>query len=118
MASRTTRTKPSYRHMNVFVAPGSQAEKICRGQVNAARAEAREKGVLPRSVSPPTRSTAEGLLPSGIDPSPDHNLVDRGGHIIPDLTFTNFFVGGAESWDATDIRSIDRALAAAMSDRD
>lgn len=119
MASATTRTDPSYRHMNVMVAPGSPAEKACMGRVLAARAAAGEQGLLlPNGAAPPLASAAAGLLPSGIDPSPAENLVDRGGRIIPNLTFTNFFVGGAESWDASDIGSIDKALAAAMSDRD
>src|SRR5207249_3393573 len=35
---------------------------------------------------------------------------------IPDLVFTNFFVGGTASWNPTDVQQIDRALAAAMAD--
>jgi hypothetical protein len=117
VTSGTTTTARSYRHMNVVVAAGSRAEEICRSQVKAARAESNERRTAaPRkAVSPP--ASAARLLPPGIDPSPDHNLVDRGGRIIPDLIYTNFYVGGSGSWDSNDIRSIDKALAAAMSDR-
>jgi hypothetical protein len=42
-----------------------------------------------------------------------HDLTYRGGKTIPNLTFTNFYVGG-DAWEPSDIESIDRALAAAM----
>lgn len=91
----------NYRYMNVCVAPGSHAERTCRARVQAAREAARPEEIAP-----------------GLPQSQDHDLVYRGGHLIPDLTFTNFYVGGPESWDAGDIQSIDGALAAAMSDKD
>jgi hypothetical protein len=116
MTSGSKWTNGSYRHMNVVVAPGSRAEELCRRGVRAARAQPADREAPRPSLSVPAEA-AQGLLPSGIDPSPDHNLVDRQGRIIPDLTFTNFFVGGPESWSSNDIRSIDQALAAAMSDR-
>jgi hypothetical protein len=43
-------------------------------------------------------------------------LHDRGGKIITDLVFTNFYVG-ASAWNQDDIRQIDDKLAKAMSDR-
>jgi hypothetical protein len=52
----------------------------------------------------------------GFDPRPDLDLHDRGGKIIPDLIFTNLYVGGNDAWDGNDIRSIDAALAKSMSD--
>ena len=76
----------------------------------------RKARLAPRRAAPLPAAAAQ-LLPPGIRPSPDHNLVDRGGRIIPDLIYTNFFVGGSGSWDTNDVRSIDQALAAAMSDR-
>jgi hypothetical protein len=88
------------RAMNVVVAKGSKAEKVCRSYA----------GRVGHAVSP------EALVPS-LPATPQHDLVDRGGKIIPELIFTNFFVGGQAAWDADDIRNIDRALAAAMSDR-
>jgi hypothetical protein len=103
--------------MNVVVAPGSHADMVCRSRVLDARAEAAERGLMPPPRPVPERAAQRGLLPPGIDPSPDHNLVDRHGRIIPDLIYTNFYVGGSESWNTNDIRSIDKALAAAMSDK-
>jgi len=44
-------------------------------------------------------------------------LVDRGGKIIRDLIYTNFFVGGAGAWNREDIKSIDQSLSKAMSDQ-
>jgi hypothetical protein len=117
MTRGTTLTKRSYRHMNVVVAAGSRAEKICRDRVKAARAQAGEQEMPPARGAVPVPATAARLLPPGINPSPGHNLVDRNGRIIPDLIYTNFYVGGPGSWDSNDIRSIDQALAAAMSDR-
>jgi len=58
-----------------------------------------------------------GALANGIPRTPDHDLVFHGGKTIPDLTFTNLYVGGQESWNEADVKNIDRALAAIMSDR-
>jgi hypothetical protein len=58
------------------------------------------------------------VIAPGIAPTPDHDLIYRGGKIIPNLTFTNFYVGGEQAWQPSDMQSIDAALAAAMSDRD
>lgn len=49
-------------------------------------------------------------------PTPAHNLINHGGNIIQDLVYTNFYIGGASSWAASDIKNIDDALAAAMAD--
>ncbi len=59
--------------------------------------------------------TREALAP-GFKTSPEHNLIFHGGKTIPNLTFTNFYVGGAQSWNNSDVQNIDQALAAAMSD--
>ena len=117
MSDATNTTGRWYRSMNVVVAPGSPAEKACLDRVRAALAQDAERGLVP-VVAPVTPTTAARLLPPGIQPSPAENLVDRGGKVIPDLIFTNLFVGGAAAWDPSDIRNIDKALAAAMSDRD
>lgn len=84
------------RPLRVFVGPGTKAEKSFRSQA-----------LMPEP---------EALAP-GIQPSPDHNLVFHGGKTISDLVFTNFYVGGSDAWDPSDIQSIDQALAAAMSDQ-
>jgi hypothetical protein len=70
-----------------------------------------EKGFLSRVSMPEPLAIAPG-----IHPTPKHDLVFHGGKTIADLVFTNFYVGGSAAWEASDIQSIDQALAAAMSD--
>lgn len=70
-----------------------------------------EKGFRSR-VSMPAPALAPGL-----PMTPEHDLIFHGGHTIADLMFVNFYVGGSEAWQESDMTSIDRALAAAMSDR-
>jgi hypothetical protein len=53
----------------------------------------------------------------GVAPAPEHDLTFNGGNTINDLAFTNFYVGGSDTWKTGDMNSIDQALAAAMSDR-
>lgn len=60
------------------------------------------------------RNTA---LASGIASSPQEDLKYRGGHTIKDLKYMNIYVGGPDAWDPNDWKSIDKALAAAMSDQ-
>ncbi len=61
-------------------------------------------------------ATAKELV-SGFPPVPNNDLVEKGGKKISDLSFVNFYIGNSQSWDQGDIKSIDSALAAAMSDR-
>src|SRR5438067_9508792 len=89
------------RPMNVQVKKGSPAETFYRSKAGLPGG----KAMLPAEIAP------------GIGPSPEHDLVFRGGKIIPDMTYTNFFVGGQQSWKQTDIARIDQALAAAMTDQ-
>lgn len=64
-----------------------------------------------------------GKMPSfgervpGVQATPAEDLRFRGGHTIPDLKFVNLYVGGDDCWSKSDIRQIDSAIAAAMSDR-
>jgi hypothetical protein len=90
--------------MNVYVKPGSKAELACR------RYAAKQK-VAPKPAPPQAEVIAQGF-----QPRPDLNLVDRGGRIITDLVFTNFFVGG-DGWDGQDMQNINDSLSAAMSDQ-
>src|SRR5258708_5394582 len=57
------------------------------------------------------------LLAAGFKPTPAHNLINYGGKTISDLAYTTRYVGGAQAWKASDVTSIDRALSAALSDR-
>ncbi len=84
------------RPMRVFVGHRSKAEKGFRNRV-----------LMP---------TPAELAP-GLPATPDHDLIYNGGKTIADLVFTNFYVGGSNAWDSSDIQSIDKALAAAMSDQ-
>src|SRR5947209_5460818 len=89
------------RPMNVVTAKGSKAEKSYRARAG-----------LPAGA----KLQPEAIAP-GLHPTPKHNLVFHGGKTIQNLTFTNFFVGGPNSWKTSDIQNIDKALAAAMSDK-
>ena len=90
------------RPLNVYVAKDSLAEKTARGRSG-----------LPVGEPP----EPEALTP-GLQPTPDQDLLFHGGKTIRNLNFTNFYVGGASSWNPNDIQSIDTALSAAMSDQD
>jgi hypothetical protein len=91
------------RPINAFVGRGSQAEESFRTAAGMPSAAA-------------TRGTPDVIAP-GIRPTPDHDLVFFGGRTIQKLTFTNFYVGGSQSWQPADIRNIDSALNAAMTDK-
>ncbi|HLJ17996.1 MAG TPA: hypothetical protein VKV15_26105 [Bryobacteraceae bacterium] len=84
--------------MNVCVAQNSSAEAAFR-----ARAGATVVGPGPRSQH--------------AQDSVAHDLHFHGGRLISNLGFYNFYLGGDESWQNETIGSIDRALAAAMTDR-
>ncbi len=84
------------RPMKVFVRPNSAAER----------------GFYSRAVMPKPEALAPGL-----PPTPEHNLIFHGGKTIANLSYANFYVGGAGAWDPNDIQSVDTSLAAAMSDQ-
>jgi hypothetical protein len=79
----------------------SEAEKV-----------ARVRSGLPVGEPPEPEALAPGL-----QPTPDQDLLFHGGKTIRNLNFTNFYLGGASSWNPNDIQFIDTALAAAMSDQ-
>ena len=83
------------RPLRVFVGHGTKAEKGFHARMS-----------MPEVLAP------------GVPATPAHDLVYHGGHTITDLVFTNFYVGGAAAWNASDMQNIDKALAAAMSDAD
>src|SRR5947209_12364 len=92
-------SNPSLRRMNVVLAPGSPAH---------------------RAIAPPRPEVADEArssdLAAGFRPQPSWNLVDNGGATISQLTFINCYAGGAGEWSADDVKNIDAALSAAMSD--
>src|SRR5437867_223338 len=95
-------TGKTFRPLNVVLAPGSIAEKKFRR----------------RAAVPQIEGLYNEALVPGIHAAPEHNLIFHGGKTIPHLLFTNFYIGGEHSWDNADIKSIDAALAASMSDKD
>lgn len=62
-------------------------------------------------------SVTRGEIVSGFPPIPGIDLKNKGGKTISDLSFANFYVGNTDSWNQSDIQSIDSALKAAMSDK-
>jgi len=88
-------SKQYVRPLRVFVGHGTKAEKGFHARMS-----------MPEVLAP------------GVPATPARDLVYHGGHTIPDLVFTNFYVGGSAAWKASDIQNIDKALAAAMSDVD
>jgi len=87
--------------MNVAVARGSPAE-----------AHFKSMAALPGGAEAQTRA-----ITPGVKPTPRHNLAFHGGKTIAHLVHTNLYLGGTAAWSASDIAHIDKALAAAMSDR-
>ncbi len=65
----------------------------------------------------PGREPSFGERVPGIASTPSEDLHYRGGHTIPNLEFVNLYVGGDDAWTKNDVESIDRSIAAAMSDR-
>ena len=90
------KTTTHIRPMRVFVGHRTKAEKGFRSRISMPK---------PAAIAP------------GLPPTPEHDLIFHGGNTIPNLVFTNFYVGGSGASQASDIQSIDQALAAAMSDQ-
>src|SRR2546426_979507 len=87
--------------MNVQVRRGSAAEYYYRSQAS-----------LPEHK---TARRPKAIVP-GIPPSPAHDLIFHGGKTVPQMHYTNFYLGGSQSRKKSDINSVNTALAAAMSD--
>ena len=88
--------KKGTRPMNIVARRGSHAEDKYRALGGVLHLE-------PEQLAP------------GLPPTPTHDLLYHGGKTIPNLVFTNFYVGG-DAWNHGDIQNIDTALAAAMTD--
>jgi hypothetical protein len=50
-------------------------------------------------------------------PQPLDDLIFHGGKIVPQMEFQNVFLGGQDSWQASDIDAINTANTMAMQDR-
>jgi len=93
--------------MNIVVMPASNAERKCRHKAGLTRPIVDEAAAA---------GTARGKLVPGLPRTPSHNLVFRGGRTIADLSFFNFYLGGAGAWQGDARANIDEKLAKAMSD--
>ena len=91
-----------FRPMNVVVAGGSGAEKY----------------FTDRRGLPGGEEAHPEVIAPGVRPTPRQGLRFHGGRTIRNLTFTNLYLGGSQSWNRSDVENIDAALAAAMADRD
>lgn len=98
--ARTKKAVVGFRPLNVSLAKGSRAERSFRKVAG-----------LPAGLK---RIPAD--LASGFSPSPKEDLIFHGGKTIQNLTYTNFYIGGAAAWAGSDRANIDRALSAAMTD--
>ena len=81
------KSKQMVRPLRVFVGPGTKAEKGFHARMSMPSPE---------------------VIAPGVSPTPAHDLIFHGGHTIADLVFTNFYVGGAGAWKASDIRTSTR----------
>lgn len=72
------------------------------------------KSALPRPWPMPKNPRA---IAPGIVPDPLEDLIFHGGKVVPQMEFQNVYLGGADSWAAEDIASIDAAIKLAMQDR-
>lgn len=57
------------------------------------------------------------VIAPGISPKPLDDLIFHGGKIVPQMEFQNVFLGGQDSWQASDIDAINTAITMAMQDR-
>jgi hypothetical protein len=96
------RPRSAPRPMNVVVRPGSKAELASRRY--AARQDV------------PAKHPEAEAIAGGFKSRKQLNLHDRGGRIITDLVYTNFFVSG-NAWNPQDMQRIDQNLSKAMSDQ-
>ena len=90
------------RPMNVQVKKGSYAEKYYRGIAGLPGRDA----MRPFEIVP------------GVRASRAHDLIFHGGKTVPNMEYTNFFVGGKQSWKPKDITRVDDALFRAMTHPD
>lgn len=92
--SYTAASKP----MRIQARPGSRAESR----------------YLLRSALPGGAWPQPKLIAPGISPAPLDDLMFHGGRVLPQMEFQNVYLGGAASWQASDVASIDTAINRAM----
>ena len=85
-------------------------------RIQARQGSLAEKGYYAHSVLPHAWPMPKAIAP-GMSPAPLEDLIFHGGKIVPQMEFQNVYLGGAASWKASDIDSIDSAINVAMRDR-
>ena len=85
-------------------------------RIQARKDSAAEKFYYAQSALPHAWPMPKVIAP-GISPAPLEDLIFHGGKIIPQMEFQNVYLGGTDSWKASDISSIDTAINLAMRDR-
>lgn len=85
-------------------------------RIQARKGSAAERRYFERSALPQVWAMPKAIAP-GISPSVMDDLIYHGGKVVPQMQFQNVYLGGAASWQASDIESIDSAINRAMTDR-
>ena len=85
-------------------------------RIQARQGSLAEKGYYAHSALPHAWPMPKAIAP-GMSPAPLEDLIFHGGKIVPQMEFQNVYLGGAASWKASDIDSIDSAINVAMRDR-
>jgi hypothetical protein len=85
-------------------------------RIQARKGSLAERRYYERSALPEVWPTPKTIAP-GISPSVMDDLIYHGGKVVPQMEFQNVYLGGAASWRASDIASIDDAIKRAMTDR-
>jgi hypothetical protein len=86
-------------------------------RIQARRGSLAERRYYHRSALPVGGWPKPDALAPGISPKPLDDLIYHGGKIVPQMEFQNIYLGGKESWDQSDIESIDMAITLAMQDK-
>lgn len=98
-------------------ATASKQSKHGRPLSVATRPGSKSRSHHHRRAALPGRTPSSAQRVDGIASTPDQDLRYRGGKTIQHLAYVNLYVSGDQGWDPADVRSIDRSLSAAMSDR-
>jgi hypothetical protein len=110
---RALRVNPRERNLIMATKNYSQAQPMRIQARNGSEAERRyyQRSALPKAWPMP-KAIAGGISPSVMD-----DLIYHGGKVVPQMEFQNVYLGGADSWQASDVESIDSAINMAMTDR-
>ncbi len=85
-------------------------------RIQARKGSLAEKRYLLTSALPEPMPIPKAIA-KGISPSVMDDLIYHGGKVVPQMEFQNVYLGGPDSWQASDISAIDTAINLAMTDR-